>query len=133
MSFKKKQHWYMTGRSTHHHTNKPMNKNKHTRHNTPPTPTTWERRPKQAADTCAVVADAVPRRGATHCRNQRPSGLLHHGTVALKLHIHERRSLRSIGASAHTPTTAPGTPTDPGLSAWGPRLTHRHSLCQGLM
>jgi hypothetical protein len=26
MSFKKKQHWYRTGRSTHHHTNKPKNK-----------------------------------------------------------------------------------------------------------
>jgi hypothetical protein len=70
MSCKKKQHSYITGQSTHHHTNKPMNRNKSTQQSTPPTTTTWERRSKQATDTSAVVTDAVPRRGVTHCRNK---------------------------------------------------------------
>jgi hypothetical protein len=82
----------------------------------------------RSSDTCAVVTNAVTRRGATRCRNHLPPEHLHHGTVVLKLHIHDRRSLRSIEASAHTPTIAPRTPTDPGLSVWGPRLSHRPSL-----
>jgi hypothetical protein len=36
-------------------------------------------------------------------------------------------------ASAYTLVTAQGTPTDPGYSAWGPRLIHRLTLCQELM
>jgi hypothetical protein len=120
-----KQHCYITGRSTHHHTNKPMNINAL---DTPPSTSKWERRPNQAADTCAVVTNVVPRRGATRCKHQKLPKLLHHGTVILKLHMSACRSLRSKKASAHTPTTSPGTPTDPGHSAWGPRLTHRLSL-----
>jgi hypothetical protein len=132
MSYKEKQHWYITDRSTHHHTNKPMNSFKHTRHNTTPSTPTWERRPEQAPDTCAAVANVVPRRGATRYRHQRPPDLLHHGTINLKLQIHNRRSLGTIEVSAHTPTTAPGTPTDPGQTVWGPCLTHRLTLCQGI-
>jgi hypothetical protein len=36
MLYKKKQHSYITSRSKHHHTNKPQNRNKLIRHNTPP-------------------------------------------------------------------------------------------------
>jgi hypothetical protein len=36
MSYKKKQHSYITSRSKHHHMNKPQNRNKLIRHNTPP-------------------------------------------------------------------------------------------------
>jgi hypothetical protein len=39
-----------------------QNINKRTRHNTPPTSTTWERRSKQAADTCVVVINDVSQR-----------------------------------------------------------------------
>jgi hypothetical protein len=76
-----------------------------------------EEETEKAVNTCAVVTNVVPRRGATRYRNQLPPEHLHHGTVILKLHIHDGRSLRSIEASAHPPTTTLVTPTDPGLSA----------------
>jgi hypothetical protein len=59
MSFKNKKHcYYITGRSGHHHTNKPLNTNKHT----PPLLTTWETSSKQAVNTRGVVTNVVPRR-----------------------------------------------------------------------
>jgi hypothetical protein len=87
MSYKKKQQWYITGRSTYHHTNKPMNRNKHTI-----TTHHMGEETEKAASTCAVVTNIVPRRGATRYRNQLPPEHLHHGTVVLKLHMHDRRS-----------------------------------------
>jgi hypothetical protein len=91
MSYKKKQHWYITSRSRHHHTNKPQNRNKHTRQNT--ILNHMGEKTKQATETCAVVTNAVPRQGAARCRLQRPPELLHQGAVTLKLHKLDRRSL----------------------------------------
>jgi hypothetical protein len=62
MSYKKKQQCYIMGRSTHHHTNRPQNMNKRTRHNTPPSSTKWEKRSQEAANTRTVVTNTVSRR-----------------------------------------------------------------------
>jgi hypothetical protein len=49
------------------------------------------------------------------------------GAIILELHIQERRSLKAREASEDTPNSVSCANTDPGLSAWGPRLTHTHS------
>jgi hypothetical protein len=49
-----------------------LNRNKTNPTGTQPSTTRWERRSKLAARTCAVVANAVPRRSATRCRPKRP-------------------------------------------------------------
>jgi hypothetical protein len=72
MSYKKKQHWYITGRRTHHHTNIPQNKNKRTRHDTPSSSTKWERRSTELPTLTPSSPTLRHGEASTHCKPGQP-------------------------------------------------------------
>jgi hypothetical protein len=89
-----------------------LNINKRTQQSTPPTATRWERRSKQAAETCAVVTNAGSRQSCNSLHARTARELLHHGTVTLRLHIHDRRSL-SVPVKLHSANTPNSVPCQP--------------------
>jgi hypothetical protein len=82
----------------------------------------------------AVVTNVVSRqKPATRCKPKRQLKLLHHKPITLRPHTPRRRSPCSDQASAESSRHGTNATTDPGHSAWGPRLIHRLILlCQGL-
>ena len=89
---------------------------------------------KEAAANCAVVANAVPRQEPQPAAS--PNGYPNSSTMGLSPSSRTNMIVDPSAPVVHqqnTPIAAPINTTDPGHSAWGPRLSHRLSLlCQEL-
>ena len=97
-SYKKKKHSYITRQSEHHHHTNNARKQRTQQNTTPPQSGRGSERGRHELR-CCRQRYATPR-AAARCKPERLPELLHHGTVTLKPHKHNRRSLCSSGASA---------------------------------
>jgi hypothetical protein len=104
--------------------NKPLNRNKCTRHSTPLATTTWERRWKQATDTCVVVTKVVSHR-SHNPQQARTAPWAPPPRECHPLNAHPRSSILLIqwSFSNHSNLTTRGKYRSWPLS-WGPRLSH---------
>ena len=126
--YKKKNHSYITRQSEHHHKQRTQTTHNKTLHNH-----NLGKQPKEATRELRRHQRCATPKIAARCRPERQLKLLHHGTITLKpLHTIVDPPA-PVMFRQNTPVAALIENTDPGHSAWWPRLTHRLALlCQGL-
>ena len=96
-SYKKRKHSYIMRRNEHHHHTNNARKQRTQQNTTPQTGRGSERSRRELRRRRQRRATT---RAAARCKPEQLPELLHHGTITLKPHEHDHRSLCSSGASA---------------------------------